>query len=153
MIQLIYEFDGRVPFGFRDYRVTGSQVLHEGRFFQVLEGPEHAVMAAFETLSGEASQLARIEIARRDFARWSAEALPIEALPDVMADRLLAFAALVGRDGASASAGDAASITPDRAITFLSRLAPSVPAVGSSYGGRVISRIEGRSGNRSWIAL
>lgn len=152
MIQLIYEFDGRVAFEVQDYRVTGAQVLHEGRFFQILEGPEHAVMAAFERLSTEVSQLARIAIARRDFPRWDADTFAIGGLPDVVANRLRAFAALGGGAGFSMPGRGAAAITADRAISVLGRPAPAAPAA-SPQDGRVVSRIERRSDNRSRVAV
>jgi len=144
MIQLMVECGGGAPIAFQHDEVTGVRVQFCGRTFQVLEGPEAAVMLAVAVLADHADHLARTAIAMRSFATWKQETLSMDGLPFSVARRL--------REFADATQDDA---QPDamRAITFLQGLADPhhVPAITS--GRRPMPKVGGQSGNRAWVVV
>ncbi len=145
MIQLIVECSGAEPLGFHHDAVTGVRARLSGRIFQILEGPEGAVMLALAVLADDAVHMARTTIPTRSFPRWQTEALPIEQLPDAVAQRLSEFAAATG--------GEVQEPDIHQAIDFLSCLVETRPLPAMSSGRRPISKVGGQSGKRAWIAV
>lgn len=144
MIQVLFEFDGGVFSFTPGAAVSGVQVFHHGRCFQVLEGPELEVMAALALLADDTSPMARYDIEARSVRGWRTEFRHKSTLPVVLSDRLVAFAQATSgqtpRDGREA-------------ICFLSGLTSANESSATAFGRPVGSRIEGRSGDRAWLAV
>ena len=90
LLQLIYISAATVPFSQHDlklllkkartnnkkFNVSGMLIYHEGSFFQVLEGPEEAVLSIYDIISDdprhdEVQLLLRQMVEERSFADWS----------------------------------------------------------------------------------
>ncbi|MEM6385054.1 MAG: hypothetical protein AAF718_02340 [Pseudomonadota bacterium] len=144
MIQVIFEFDGGyVPFT-PAASVSGMQVFFDGRFFQVLEGPELEVMAAAYLLISEGHPMAQFEIETRSVHRWRTKLRYLELIPTRLAHRLRSFAETT--DLSQTTEGT-------RAVNLLHEAgngtAPRATAFGRSFG----PRVEGVSGHRAWVAV
>lgn len=144
MIQLFVECGDGVPFAFHHDAVTGVRVHCQGRIFQILEGPEAAVMLAVAVLANDAAHLARTAIRTRAFSDWRQETFSVTELPVELAEPLSAFAAAT----ASAAGPDA-----HRAIGFLSGLVETHPVPAITSGRRPISKVGGAAGNRAWMMV
>jgi len=144
MIQLFVECDGDVPYAFQHDAVSGVRVHRGARHFQILEGPESAVMLGVAVLAHDAAYMARTTITARNIPDWHCKTVGPDALPACVAARLAAFA--------DATTGD---VAPDarQAIGFLNGLveAQHMPAITS--GRRLMSKVGGQSGKRAWMAV
>lgn len=77
-----------VPIRIRNqlHDVTGLLVFHDGRFFQVLEGPEDAVLTIYDRIRDDRrhhdlEELYRGEVAERLFGEWSMGLVHTDGLP------------------------------------------------------------------------
>lgn len=145
MIQLIVECSGAEPLAFHHFAVTGVRTHVDGRFFQILEGPEGAVLLGLAVLADGADHLARTTIAEPSFPTWRTETVPHGDLPEDVATRVVEFAA------ATAANSDGPDV--HQAIDFLNCLVDTRPMPAVSSGLRPFSKVGGQSGKRAWIAV
>ena len=135
MIQIVYESEASASFRAQDLvdiieiarsanparHITGMLIFHEGRFVQVIEGPQTNVLELYQHIQSDPRhtdiwRLARLSIEERVFARWSMGLLTKDNMPERLVDSLRDFREVACR------LKQAAAANPDGDSAYTARL-------------------------------
>ncbi|MGR3513716.1 MAG: hypothetical protein ACU0GG_13215 [Paracoccaceae bacterium] len=144
MIQVIVACYSAQPLAFHHEAVTGARVCFGGCFFQILEGPEAAVMLGVAVLGASDGHVVKTFILDRQFQTWTTADTVFDALPPQLAGRVLAFAQTTVQ---------AEQPDPGRAIGLLGNLVDAEPVPAITSGRWLMSKVGGQAGKRAWLAV